>query len=192
MEENKKQEEIIPISSPEIFGKKMEAHFKKKQHLKVLNVGSKIPIQEEYGWIHSLSKNVEIFNLEYDLDYVQGDEHSFYGDICHCPEISDNQFDFIYIVNVLEHVKEPWEAAKECIRICKPDGVILVGAPFAWYYHKYPVDFWRFTPDGLQFLFERTGMVETIDAGFKNFCWSVKKQRLKTNNLESIYICKKK
>lgn len=171
--------------------KNLFKYFENKKTIKILNVGAKGDINKDFSWITELAKS-EVFNLEYDLNFVENTEHSFFGDICSCPQIKNNSFDIVFIYNVLEHTKEPWEAAKECLRICKKNGVIISGAPFSWYYHQHPIDFWRFTHEGLKYLFERSGSVETINSGFKDVCWAVKKQQPKAKGLQSIYICKKK
>ena len=75
------------------------------------------------------------------------------GDISQCPHIPDNSFDVIFSLQVFEHVKEPWRAAAEIKRILKPGGLTFHSAPFSWRYHPHPVDFWRFSPDALEFLF---------------------------------------
>jgi hypothetical protein len=35
------------------------------------------------------------------------------------------------------------------------DGVLYVSVPFAWRIHRIPVDLWRFTPQGIDYLFPR-------------------------------------
>ena len=167
-------------------------YFSEYECVKILNVGAKAGNKPEFNWISDLGKKSEEFCLEYDLNYVSNTEHSFYGDICSCPGVGDNLFDIVFINNVLEHTLEPWAAAQECIRICKPGGVIIVGTPFAWYYHKHPVDFWRFSHEGLKHLFERNGGVEALCYGFKEHLWNDKKRMPKAKGIQSLYVCKKK
>jgi hypothetical protein len=35
----------------------------------------------------------------------------------------------------------------------KPGGKICISAPFAWKFHGYPSDYWRFTHEGIKILF---------------------------------------
>jgi hypothetical protein len=70
-------------------------------------------------------------------------------------------------MDVLEHVAKPWEAAKECIRITKPGGLIIHRTLFAYRYHPSPVDYWRFTSQGLEFLFTESGEAATIIKGYE-------------------------
>ena len=90
--------------------------------------------------------------LNMDLDETGPDVIK--GDITNCPEIPDGSFDAIISVDVFEHIKEPWKAAKEIGRLLRPGGFTYHSTLFSWRYHPCPVDFWRYTPDALQFLFE--------------------------------------
>ena len=89
------------------------------------------------------------------------------GDICACPQIPDNSFDVVFSMDVFEHVAKPWEAAKESIRITKPGGLIIHRTLFAYRYHPSPVDYWRFTSQGLEFLFTEGGEASTVLKGYE-------------------------
>jgi len=96
------------------------------------------------------------FKLEYyslDLEY-DGSKNTIVGDITNCPQISDNSYDFVFSSDTFEHIKEPWKAAKEMKRILKPGGICFIYTSFSWRYHAIPIDYWRFTPQCLVFLFE--------------------------------------
>lgn len=88
------------------------------------------------------------------------------GDICACPEIADNSFDVVFSVDVFEHLQRPWDAARECVRIVKPGGLLIHRTVFAYRYHPSPIDFWRFSSQGLEYLFASTGQVETLVKGY--------------------------
>lgn len=74
-------------------------------------------------------------------------------DIGNADHIPDNSYDAIMSVSVMEHVAEPWKAAQHMARILKPGGIVFHSAPFAYFYHGAPADFWRYTPDGFAVLF---------------------------------------
>jgi len=80
----------------------------------------------------------------------------------------DNEsMDAIICLEVLEHVKNPFQAAKEIKRVLKKDGTLLLTVPFLTSYHggnrklqngfthkhKGFSDFWRFTHEGLYLMF---------------------------------------
>ena len=80
----------------------------------------------------------------------------------------NNSIDAIICLEVLEHVKNPFKAAEEIKRVLRPGGRLLLTTPFLLGYHgkskkisakgtqshaEYP-DFWRFTHEGLEYLFK--------------------------------------
>jgi SAM-dependent methyltransferase len=76
------------------------------------------------------------------------------GDITRCPQIPSGSFDAIISVDVFAHIREPWLAAPEIIRLLRPGGFTYHSATFSWRYKPAPVDYWRYTPDALMFLFK--------------------------------------
>ncbi|MCD5309461.1 class I SAM-dependent methyltransferase [Kineosporia babensis] len=82
------------------------------------------------------------------------------GDITNCPEIESESFDAIISVDVFEHIREPWLAAPEIIRLLKPGGFTYHSTLFSWRYHPCPVDYWRYTPEALSFLFKDLRMMQ--------------------------------
>lgn len=88
------------------------------------------------------------------------------ADICNCPEIPDGSYSVIFSNSLLEHVKEPWKAARNIGRILAAGGLAVTRTLFAWEYHEKPVDFWRYTHSALEFLFERYGGLVTVRSGY--------------------------
>lgn len=56
-------------------------------------------------------------------------------------------------MSVFEHISKPWKAAKNLTRLLKPGGICYHAAPFSYFYHGAPADFWRFTPDAFELMF---------------------------------------
>lgn len=75
------------------------------------------------------------------------------ADITNCPHIPDNSYDFVLSIDVFEHIDKPWLAAAEITRILRPGGVTMHSTLFSWRYHPCPIDYWRFSPQGLKSLF---------------------------------------
>lgn len=67
---------------------------------------------------------------------------------------ADNSFDAVFSFAVLEHVKLPFQAAREMIRVLKPGGKIAVSAAFLQPMHGYPHHYFNMTSMGLKVLFE--------------------------------------
>jgi SAM-dependent methyltransferase len=94
------------------------------------------------------------------LDLEHSDENTVLGDITSCPEIADGTYDVVLSVDVFEHIDRPWLAAGEISRILKPGGLSYTSTLFSWRYHPCPIDFWRYTPEALEFLFGDLIMLE--------------------------------
>lgn len=85
------------------------------------------------------------------------------GDITNVHHIADNSFDIVFSSDVFEHIDRPWLAAKEISRILKPGGISITATVWAWRNHPCPLDYWRFSPDCLKFLFSD---LDTLEKGF--------------------------
>ena len=96
--------------------------------------------------------------------YVAGDlGDNHFADIIvdkagHVP-VTDNYFDAVLSIQVLEHVENPNSYLQEAYRITKPGGHLLLSTHGAWTYHPYPTDYWRWTRSGLEKVIS--------DAGFR-------------------------
>ena len=66
----------------------------------------------------------------------------------------DSVFDGVLSLNVLEHVKDPFQCAREIVRVLKPGGELYCVVPFLQPVHGYPNHFYNMTSQGLQNLFE--------------------------------------
>ena len=73
----------------------------------------------------------------------------------------------------LEHCTNPFLLVKEMFRICKPGGFILLTAPWAWPIHRYPLDCWRFLPDGIRILIESAGGIFVESYLNDQDCWGI-------------------
>ncbi|MFC7292962.1 class I SAM-dependent methyltransferase [Hirschia litorea] len=93
--------------------------------------------------------NFECMNM----DLANTGENVVIGDITGCPEIESESFDVIISFDVFEHINRPWLAANEITRLLKPGGITFHSTLWSWRYHPCPIDYWRFSPDALEFLF---------------------------------------
>lgn len=76
--------------------------------------------------------------------------------------LDDSSIDVVLSTQVLEHVVSPETYVRECKRVLRPGGHLILSTHGLWIYHRDPVDYWRWTSDGLQFLIEQQGL-QTID-----------------------------
>jgi SAM-dependent methyltransferase len=113
--------------------------------LNVLDVGSMDvngsyrPLFDEPQWNYrgadlEPGKNVDVV-LRHPYDFSQ---------------ISSNSIDVLVSGQALEHMQQFWLFFLEVFRCLKPDGLCCIIAPSSGYEHRYPVDCWRFYPDGMR------------------------------------------
>jgi len=65
---------------------------------------------------------------------------------------ADGTFGTVLAMSTFEHVPHFWRGFEEVHRVLRPDGALLVCAPFYFHIHSYPSDYWRFTPEGFEVL----------------------------------------
>jgi SAM-dependent methyltransferase len=94
-----------------------------------------------------------------------------------CAPIDDGaeRFDVVICEQVIEHVPDPFGAAGNLRRLCKPGGHVIVSTPFLVRVHELPAygmnDYWRFTPRGLRTLLEAAGLeVESVGSWGNRSC----------------------
>lgn len=75
--------------------------------------------------------------------------------------IPSESFDFVISGQCLEHVEFPWETVKEMARVLKPKGDVYIIVPSRWPEHKYPIDCYRYLPDGMRSLAKWAGLEPT-------------------------------
>ena len=72
-------------------------------------------------------------------------------------EIENDFADTIISISVMEHLCEPQIFLNESYRILKDNGTIILQVPFMWWVHEAPYDYFRYTPYGLKYMFEKAG-----------------------------------
>ena len=78
--------------------------------------------------------------------------------------LADASVDVVLSTQVLEHASDPASYLRECFRVLRPGAPLILTTHGFWVYHRDPVDYWRWTADGLRFLAEKEGLaVQTID-----------------------------
>ena len=67
----------------------------------------------------------------------------------------EDKFNTIHCHCILEHVPDIFTFSKNIQQALKTSGVLFITVPFAWKIHRIPVDLWRFTPQGIDYLFPK-------------------------------------
>lgn len=76
---------------------------------------------------------------------------------------TDNAFDAVLSIAVLEHVKDPFLCAREIARVLKPGGDLMCCVPFLQPLHGYPHHYYNMTQQGLKNLFENLMEIDRFD-----------------------------
>lgn len=74
--------------------------------------------------------------------------------------LEDNSVDSILLTEVLEHCFEPIMVLKECNRVLKKGGHVLITVPFLWPLHDIPYDEFRYTPFSLEKILLESGFLD--------------------------------
>jgi ubiquinone/menaquinone biosynthesis C-methylase UbiE len=91
--------------------------------------------------------------------------------------IADETFDAVVCTQVLEHVPDPLAVLNEIRRVLRPGGRVYLTAPLAWELHELPHDYYRYTAEGLKYLFDRAAFVD-VRVEPRNGCFTTFAQLL--------------
>ncbi len=82
--------------------------------------------------------------------------------------ISDEQFNQVICLELLEHVQDPQKCIDEIYRVLRPNGKLILSTRFVFSIHHAPSDYFRFTRYGLRHLLKNFEIV-SIEAETTNF-----------------------
>jgi SAM-dependent methyltransferase len=115
--------------------------------LKVLDLGSRVVTRQEHlgsyrqfytnrkweyvGADTEAGTNVDIVIKDYDFPF------------------EDGTFDIVISGQTIEHVEYPWKWFRELAWVLKMGGLCCIIAPAKIHEHKYPIDTYRYYPDGM-------------------------------------------
>jgi SAM-dependent methyltransferase len=85
---------------------------------------------------------------------------------------ADHSFDTVLSIQVLEHTPRPQPLVHEMARVLRPDGLLILSAPFSGRLHEEPHDYFRYTPHGLRAMCGEAGL-EVTEIWDQGKIWSV-------------------
>ncbi|MDT8344476.1 MAG: methyltransferase domain-containing protein, partial [Thermohalobaculum sp.] len=74
-------------------------------------------------------------------------------------------FGGIVCAHLLEHVKDPFAAARNIAALLAPGGRAFIQVPWVQAFHAFPDDYWRISLSGLEVLFEGLAPVDCFYSG---------------------------
>ncbi len=83
----------------------------------------------------------------------------------HWPFLQEATFDIVISGQAFEHIEWFWLTVQEMNRVLRPGGLTCIIAPSSGHEHRFPVDCWRFYPDGMRAL-ARSVQWEVLE------CWT--------------------
>jgi SAM-dependent methyltransferase len=120
---------------------KVEAFLKQHaSNVRVLDVGA------------SSVRYRELFPNKISLDLFAENHPDVVGD-AHALPFADEAFPMVMCVEVLEHVLDPRQVARELSRVLAPGGKLILTTRFMYPLHEAPHDNWRFTEFVLRDIF---------------------------------------
>ncbi len=115
----------------------------------VLEIGSRQVQAEGYGDLRPLFPGREFLGCDAEagpgVDRVERLESLSF---------EDGAFGTVLCLSVFEHAWDVAAGARQVHRVTAPGGAALVTTLFEFHIHAYPSDYWRFTPQALERLFE--------------------------------------
>ena len=122
----------------------------------LLNIGA--------GTASEKFRHAEMFGVEtyHTLEPDASMRCTFVASATDMKPVPSESYDWVVSTAVIEHVDDPWAAAREHVRAAKPGGHIYVVFPFEQVMHAQPSfgDYWRFTPQGARTLFAGCQVLE--------------------------------
>lgn len=97
------------------------------------------------------------------LDVRPGRNVDVVSDDPFCFPFRTNMFDVVISGSTMEHVTRPWLWVPELARVVRPGGLLAIVTHWSFEEHRYPLDCYRYLPDGMRELFDLTGNLDRYD-----------------------------
>jgi hypothetical protein len=131
---------------------------------RVLEIGSRARSGNTYRFL--VHPDVEYVGI----DIAEGPNVDVVGDAHHLSRHVTGQFDTIFSISVFEHLLMPWMVALEMNKVLKVGGTAYIQSHPCFPLHDEPWDFWRFSKDAWEGLFNAHTGFEIIEKGQSMRC----------------------
>jgi ubiquinone/menaquinone biosynthesis C-methylase UbiE len=136
------------------FEEKMIPALSKYTNGKVLEVGSGNLSYKQY--VRCTDYKTLDINNSLNVDFCED---------VHRTTLPSNSFDTVLMIEVLEHLYNPFKAIEQVNRVLKKGGYVIATTPFIYPYHGEPYDFYRYTKYGLMEIFKEFDEIEIVEYG---------------------------
>lgn len=99
------------------------------------------------------------------FEYMPFELPDIFGD-GHALPFADETFDVVFSQAVMEHMRDPYRASREIMRVLKPGGLVYAESAFMQPLHAVPYHFFNTTPWGFESLFVGLGVDHHITEWF--------------------------
>ena len=143
------------IESMELMKSFIDKYLDKNQSRRIIDVGSQRVKAQSMTYKNLMSSNWVYEGLDIaeglNVDIVVKDPYEW-------KEVKDETYDVVISGQALEHAKFPWMVVQEIARVLKKNGLVCIIVPSQGFEHKFPLDCFRYLPDGGKALFEYAGL----------------------------------
>jgi SAM-dependent methyltransferase len=119
--------------------------------LRVLDVGSMLAEEAQVRCYRDIFQNLPQVTYT-GLDVAPGRNVDIVALNPYNFPLASDSFDWVISGQAFEHIEFPWLTIREIARVLKPQGIAIIIAPSSGPEHRYPLDCWRYYPDGMRAL----------------------------------------
>lgn len=116
-----------------------------------------------FDYANMVPSCTEKYDMQYDFIYWQNygmalKGNVIYSDIINLPRVLGAvKMNTIFATQVFEHLADPMQSAQALFEATAPGGVVIYTGPQQAQFHKVPHDYYRYTVEGVKYLFVRAG-----------------------------------
>lgn len=147
---------LMEVISPSNFEKSIIRVMEMLEGGNLLDIGGGRGKTFDYGLMEYHALDINSHN---DKNFIQGDITKENLDI-------GKKFSLIITKDTFEHILNPWDATANIVNLLEDGGVFVCSVPFSWRFHPSPYDTYRYTHQGLNYLFRHKGEIAEIASGY--------------------------
>lgn len=139
---------------------------------RILHIGSRPSVSDrnERNWRGLVAKRFGGKAGFVGIDLQEGTNVDRIVDVCSPPDVmaatlGKEPFDLAICCHVLEHTRDPMQAARNIESVLRPGGLAFISTPWSQAFHAAPDDYWRFSVRGLMLMFGKLEILSSFYCG---------------------------